>query len=243
MIPISLFPYESSALATGKLGVLIRVVEPQPPAEANVMVRCDRGGPIRWWAGKETHYPDRGIIHDQKSISNVAMSRSWTSPFGPSGTTLECREAGWMDKELVDFPSHGMPPHLRFFFHDRTVIHEHDGSIGTSPFTVTDEIVKVSGQQKVAANDMPSWAVRFHPVVGEVRCVRVQEVTEEDAKAWGVRGVRLGFVDPRAGGRASRISYIEGFGDMFESIHGPGSWEVNPWIWIAAINTQTGESK
>lgn len=73
---------------------------------------------------------------------------------------------------------------------------------------------------------MPRWASRLTLLVTEVRVQRLQEISEEDAKAEGARG--------NAGGPWGCEGLLEDFADLWESLHGPGSWEANPWV--AAIS-------
>jgi hypothetical protein len=74
---------------------------------------------------------------------------------------------------------------------------------------------------------MPRWASRITLKVTGVKVERLQEISEEDAKAEGVkRPVKVCDDDG--------TSYTDGFGDLWESIHGPGAWEKNPWV--AAIS-------
>ena len=70
---------------------------------------------------------------------------------------------------------------------------------------------------------MPRWASRLTLVVTGVRVQRLQEISEADAKAEGVRAPVN--VSPDLGS-----TYTDGFGDLWEEIHGEGSWEANPWI-------------
>lgn len=69
---------------------------------------------------------------------------------------------------------------------------------------------------------MPRWASRITLEVTEVRVQRLQDISEEDARAEGVRG--------NASGPWGCEGVIEDFSDLWESIHGPGSWDANPWV-------------
>ena len=68
---------------------------------------------------------------------------------------------------------------------------------------------------------MPAWASRYFAQVTEVRCERLQEITEEDARAEGC--FALGDVDCTAARQ---------FEVLWESINGPRSWAANPWVWV-----------
>lgn len=69
---------------------------------------------------------------------------------------------------------------------------------------------------------MPRWASRITLDVTEVRVQRLQDISEEDAEAEGARG--------SASGPWGREGLIEDYSDIWEAIHGPGSWDANPWV-------------
>lgn len=68
---------------------------------------------------------------------------------------------------------------------------------------------------------MPRWASRLTLLVTAVRVQRLKEISEEDAIAEGML--------PQWGPTAAFA-----FRRTWESLHGPGSWEANPWV--AAIS-------
>ena len=79
---------------------------------------------------------------------------------------------------------------------------------------------------------MPRWASRLTLEVTDVRAERLQEITEEDAKAEGAE-VTNGHAELGAL-TTGRPSHREGFAQLWREINGkrPGcSWEQNPWIW------------
>jgi hypothetical protein len=63
---------------------------------------------------------------------------------------------------------------------------------------------------------MPRWASRLLLEVTEVRVQRLQEISEEDARAEGVesRGAFCG---------------------LWDTINGNGSWRENPWVWCVSF--------
>lgn len=69
---------------------------------------------------------------------------------------------------------------------------------------------------------MPRWASRITLKVTDVRVQRLQDISEEDAEAEGVSPLY-------AAGWPSR-EHIGGFRKIWWEIHGPGSWEANPWV-------------
>lgn len=60
---------------------------------------------------------------------------------------------------------------------------------------------------------MPRWVSRIDLIITAVRVERLADITDADARAEGVEG-----------GAA--------FLSLWESIHGEGSFEKNPWVWV-----------
>jgi hypothetical protein len=77
---------------------------------------------------------------------------------------------------------------------------------------------------------MPRWASRLTLEVTKVRVQRLQEISEEDAKAEGVQPAPF-----CRSGRPAGMEHVEAFEDLWTSIYGHGSWESNPWIWAVSF--------
>lgn len=79
---------------------------------------------------------------------------------------------------------------------------------------------------------MPRWASRLTLEIVRVRMERLQDISEEDAKAEGVEPMSHGFrdysrkLDAQLGD--ARMSYFT----LWESINGKGSWVKNLWVWV-----------
>lgn len=72
---------------------------------------------------------------------------------------------------------------------------------------------------------MPRWASRINLEITEVRIQRLQDITEEDARAEGAPAIpRLDGSDPRY--------YRQSFAAIWDSIaEARGEWVDNPWVW------------
>lgn len=62
--------------------------------------------------------------------------------------------------------------------------------------------------------------------ITDVRVERLWDISEEDAKAEGTERMAL---DDLGG---SCRTHKRGFQSLWESIHGEGAWEANPWVWV-----------
>jgi hypothetical protein len=65
---------------------------------------------------------------------------------------------------------------------------------------------------------MPRWASRVDLEITAVRVERLQDISDDDARA---EGYDRSHASPR-----------EWFALLWERINGPGSWEANPWVWV-----------
>jgi hypothetical protein len=69
---------------------------------------------------------------------------------------------------------------------------------------------------------MPRWASRITLEITGVRVERLQSITEEDAKAEGVKTECSVIGD----------KHFLGFRSLWKSIYGDDSWQANPWVWV-----------
>lgn len=77
---------------------------------------------------------------------------------------------------------------------------------------------------------MPRWASRITLDVTGVGVERVQDISEEQARAEGVPGDLL---------HAAAGFYPLAFAKLWESINGPESWHSNPWVWCVSFKRVT----
>ena len=86
---------------------------------------------------------------------------------------------------------------------------------------------------------MPRYASRLSLEITDVRVQRLQDISEEDAIAEGIQVDECGHTvhegDDIAWGSAKGA-----FAELWESIHGDGSWAANPWVWVLAFNVHHG---
>ena len=93
---------------------------------------------------------------------------------------------------------------------------------------------------------MPRWASRITLELTSVRVERLQEISEEDAKAEGAERASEPSDKPVYDSGGSCVycpvqSYRTGFPQLWESINGPGSWDANPWVWLLTFRRLEAE--
>ena len=88
---------------------------------------------------------------------------------------------------------------------------------------------------------MPRWASRLTLDVTAVRVERLQAISEDDARAEGVREFPLQegapgawwTADPSAGAAMHARDPVAAFRKLWDSINGDrASWDSNPWVWV-----------
>jgi len=89
---------------------------------------------------------------------------------------------------------------------------------------------------------MCRWMSRFLLEITDIRVERVQEISEEDAIAEGIRyqadsGVFIGTEGPSPTPGMKCITpwptAKEAFMDLWDSIN--GNWKANPWVWVVCF--------
>jgi hypothetical protein len=93
---------------------------------------------------------------------------------------------------------------------------------------------------------MPRWASRITLEVAGVKVERVRDISEGDAKAEGVEILYRPSGEPVYGSpKCGEIppywhsAARNAFELLWQSIHGPGSWERNDWVWCLEFRKVT----
>jgi hypothetical protein len=88
----------------------------------------------------------------------------------------------------------------------------------------------LTGGKWVPPIHMPRWASRLTLIVESVKVERLQDISEEDARAEGVEPL---LVPPDGGS----TPYNEGFRELWDSINAKRApWESNPWVVALAFS-------
>jgi hypothetical protein len=74
---------------------------------------------------------------------------------------------------------------------------------------------------------MPRYASRITLEITDVRVERLQDISEEDARAEGIRGTESS--------EWGCEGLLHDFETLWESINGEGSWDANPWVWVVSF--------
>jgi len=75
---------------------------------------------------------------------------------------------------------------------------------------------------------MPRSLSRITLEITGVRCERLQNISEADAKAEGCDGnCPVGYIPAH-----QKSPCVYRYAQLWESINGAGSWSENPWVWV-----------
>jgi len=145
--------------------------------------------------------------------------------YGVVGDRLWVRETCWSDGCNVYYSADG--GHKTFGasneFYDRLLtLHHYAGGFS----------------QKVPSIHMPRWASRVTLEITAVRVERLNDISNEDCIAEGIaaigKGVRMADGNYAQAGRyetkSSTVRQL--YSELWESINGSGSWDLNPWVWV-----------
>lgn len=76
-----------------------------------------------------------------------------------------------------------------------------------------------------------------------VRVERLQAISEEDARAEGVKAIPgmswHSFAEASAGIPMHEHTAIDAYAALWGSINGAGSWDANPWVWVIEFTRVT----
>lgn len=88
---------------------------------------------------------------------------------------------------------------------------------------------RVTGWYKRSSLFMPKSACRIFLQITDIRVERLQDISEEDARAEGVK-IKQHFKE--TGDWTAKAA----FQLLWQSINGPESWSANPWVWAITFN-------
>lgn len=229
------------AILDGRKTQTRRVVKPQPvrslPHTGTLPNPCGEDFEIHHPLGWRWQKTKRWSAFVADSAGPAALSESLVrhSPYGAPGDRLWVRETWGVAHEHAD--------QLRW----RDQLDDAKRGCPWAPlvYAATEPDVLEISPWKPSIH-MPRWASRITLAVTSLRVERLQDVTEEDAKAEGVMAptikepgrvapaYALGspYEGPREIGHVYRCEYA----CLWDEINGKrASWESNPWVWVVGF--------
>lgn len=208
------------ALLSGTKTQTRRIVKPQPGEDIAGPIYCELFQPCV--ADKHGNDAPGAEIFGAYDESGDWGARC---PYGQPSERLWVRESHWWFKDEYDHETGYSPP----------------------PLTIDDVEYRADGDdgRKVwrPSIHMPRWASRITLEITDVRVVRLNDISETDARAEGITDggcLNCGEHEPcgcAAPAPDARDSYI----NLWEQINGAGSWDLNPWVWVVEFKQITKE--
>jgi len=183
-----------------------RVVKPQPSRELMTEYECIRQSRL-------------SARTDAEILSDCLLC-----PYGIPGDRLWCRETFAIVPRTAYARSEGVQQMLR-------PDDDHDAAIYRAGWDRSN-----GGFRWRPSIHMPRWASRILLEIVSVRVERLQDISEDDARAEGIEyserfgGYCVGMAE-HYNSHDPRLSYAS----LWESINGPDSWSANPWVWVIAF--------
>ena len=173
---------------------------------------------LNWFGGKDG-------VDDDRTLDELLGQR-----IEEKGVRVWCADYPEEGSELIHCP-YGQPG-------DQLWVREtwlktnpfSDGGLHTYGYRATDEIEFPDAIWKPSIH-MPRAASRITLEITGVRVERLQVISDDDAIAEGIERDGdwwRGYHPSGCGVALPTHSYQS----LWESINGPGSWAVNPWVWV-----------
>lgn len=221
------------AILDGRKTQTRRVVKPQPSLFQKEVVGAHwvdpffEGDPAFWAVNSEGKYLGKwrkdcpygqpgGLLWVRETFADV------NSESGPGFAYRADESFGRPD---YDGPDYGAGPSFDYDKYPR----------GSFSMWYSDLLNGAEGHSWKPSIHMPRWASRITLEITGVRVERLQDISEDDARAEGIPP----FVPEDIGSAAFKEGprwYRHNFEDLWQSINGPGSWDANPWVWVVEFN-------
>lgn len=204
-------------------GSMVRAILSGAKSQTRRAIKLPHMNPLGQWEATTFGGPDGGRTRDGKTVP--LRTAIWHTRTGDGiaarwalGDRLWVREA-WRTSKVAD----ELKPSLLVGGGYSPVWYEAQAEVPFHP----SEFGKLRPSMF-----MPRWASRITLEITGVRVDRLQDISEADAIAEGIRETDDGYYSlynqrdtdstysPRASYRA-----------LWESINGPNSWDANPWVW------------
>lgn len=146
-------------------------------------------------------------------------------PFGVAGDRLWVREThAWADVMIDNVEREDAV--CVAYKADKTIL-RHEGSppLSVDTYAINFEHKSIRWRPSI---HMPRWASRITLEITKVRVERLQDISEDDAKAEGCQPCEEW---PRCADDFDG-SYVQSYRNLWDSINGKGSWDRNYWVWV-----------
>jgi len=177
---------------------------------------------------------DAGRWYRMKSGGESLMTSAYPCPYGAPGDTLWVRETCWaestFDGDGVRYPA----DHVW-----RIIENTQEASEAWCKLARYGGDAALDNQtntgMRVPSIHMPRWASRITLRITDIRVERLQDISEDDAKAEGCESPLTGAEAPAAGPGVFLADERTSFAILWNKINGAGAWGANPWVWAISF--------
>ncbi len=198
--------------------------------------RSKSDSPEHQWIAVVQDHPRWGFAAfgatEQECAAELAMYGG--CPYGQRGDRL------WVRETFIDLRGTGVEHRPD----PNGPLHRYAYAADCRPGSHSDEARKDFGLKYKPSIHMPRAACRILLEITDVRVERLQDISEDQAQAEGVRLMRDGsdtWVSREGPGNLVTPwpTAKEAFSDLWNSINGPHAWAANPWVWAVSFKQVT----
>jgi len=208
-----------------------RIIKPQPTGEPR---------PLHEWSASlaracHDHSPDADKlrVHVERLKGRIFPFSdprgglySPTCPFGRPGDILWVRENWRVGKQWDTTRPRDLPPrHLTVMFAAGGSVANQGSGRYELDESYPDTLPDWAGKLRPGMF-LPRWASRLTLRITEVRIERLQDISNEDAEAEGVRCDH------------SSWSFRDHYCELWDRINGQCSWSLNEWVWALTFRVE-----
>jgi hypothetical protein len=234
--PIRLYRHEVLGILNERQTQFRRVVKPQPDL---------LNGNFQMSGSHADAWPEPNVMvaYTPSGKFGVCKPPYFKCPYGVPGDRLWGRESGIIGKGF------GFDLFVHDVASDRFWVSLDGGRYGASfgPANTRELFLRRKEFKVCRSTHMPRWASRITLEVVEVRVQRLQEIGGlsgfDDAVAEGVEQFWVPTVSMYFVGDRLYDYPQDAYAALWESIHGPGSWDRNPWVWAVTFKRVAQEGK
>ncbi|MDU2939893.1 morphogenetic protein [Superficieibacter sp. BNK-5] len=157
----------------------------------------------------------------------LAAGNYWNSPFGKPGDRIWVRETFRVMGCATDVAR------LMYKASERSSFTESARTVPVSSCT------KQPSQKWTPSIHMPRWASRILLEITNVRVERLQDISHQDAVVEGMPPSHPS-IDAVSKGLGYPDFPRSAFAQIWQSIYGAESWQVNPWVWVIEFKRVDG---
>jgi hypothetical protein len=181
----------------------------------------------------------RAILNGEKTqtrrIASLAQCVNKKGcPYGDPGDLLWVRET-WQAIHVSFDPETGL---YDDFYTPKTIPKDNPSNWWAVRYAATDPEANDNKEDRGfswrPSIFMPRWASRITLEIAAVRIERLQDISEDDARAEGITDggcLNCGNSEP-CGCASPEPSARDGFCCLWHQINGLNSWHANPWVWV-----------